>query len=499
MERFFRVSLSLFTILFVAALFTVTGCSDDDNPADPNPTDTTGNNDTTGHSTIDDKVRPVVFVHGFVEAADVYTQMTQLFALNGYTDDQINAFDLESYLSASEPDVSAMASQIAAKVDEVLAGTSEDRVDIVAHGAGVEALQHYLVNMNGTEKLAHVVFTGGKYDLGLTVSGDVTPDPCKYMTLRSDGADDLQNGNPGYGELQGATNEVLAGFDNLELVTHPDAFEKVHAFFTGSQPEVTSFPNPRPGDTYSVRARVISFIDNTPVAGINVTVVNVRELSSGEIQRQSGAESFTTDQDGYFTYDASLGPDHFTEFWIRSLTGDYFDMHIYVQPWRTDVGTLRLRLIPKSGGSALLTDFSTAMRTGDHSIFFVFSQNTVLEDGDDNLVMERFDPEYESMGDVDLLTPGNAPAAGAGGAAGNTFMLAVLDYDQNQQDGTGPIQASGLNTFGINSFDAYLAGKPTNHQTRVTLNGRTIGAQNFASNGGLGASNGGFSLIHFEY
>lgn len=499
MERFFRVSLTLFTVLFVAALFTVTGCSDDDNPTDPNPIDTTDNNDTTGNGTIDDKVRPVVFVHGFIEAADVYTQMTQLFALNGYTNDQIHAFDLVDYLSGSEPDIAVMASQISAKVDEVLNGSSEDRVDIVAHGAGVEALQHYLVNMSGTEKLAHVVFAGGRYDMGLTVSGDVTPSPCKYLTLRSDGADDLQNGNPSYGELGGATNELLAGFDNLELVTHPDAFAEVYAFFTGSQPDVTSFPNPRPGDTYNVRARVINFIDNTPLAEMNVTVVNVRVLSSGEIQRQSGAESFTTDGEGYFSYDASLGPDHYTEFWIRSLTGQHFDMHIYVQPWRTDVATLRLRLIPKSSGSDLLRDFGSSMRVGDHSIYLMFSQNTVLEENDDNLVMARYDTKYELISEVDVLTPGNAPAAGAGGAAGNTFMLAVLDYDQNQQDGTGPIQASGLNTFGINSFDAYLAGKPTNHQTRVTLNGRTIGAQNFASNGGLGASNGGFSLIHFEY
>ncbi|MBN1448579.1 MAG: hypothetical protein JXA28_11660 [Bacteroidetes bacterium] len=499
MERFFRFSLSLFTILFIAVVITTTGCSDDDNPSDPNPTDTTGNNDT-NQTTIDDRVRPVVFVHGFLEAADVYTQMTQLFALNNYTAAQLYPFDLQSYITDTEADIAAMANQIGTQVEAALQAGSETRVDIIAHGIGVTAVQHYIATMNGSEKLAHVVYAGGEYDMSITVNGDITPAPCKYLTLRSDGKDDLQNGNSSYGQLTGATNEVMAGMDNIQLVTAPEAFAKVYRFFTGSAPQKTSFDNPRPGQDYTIRARAIDIIDNTPVAGLNVTAVEIRTLSSGEIQRQSSPESFTTDADGFFTYTANLGPDHHTEFWIRSLTGSHFDMHIYVQPWRQDVQTFRLRMIPKAtAGSQLLTQFSSAMRTGDHSIFLVYSQNQALQAGEDDLLLKRFNPALEPIGELSLLTPGNAPAAGVSSTGGNTFMLTVLDYDTNQQDGTGPIQTTGLHGFGMSSFDAYLAGKPSNHQTQVVLNGRTIGVQNFASNGGLGASNGGFTMVHFEY
>jgi pimeloyl-ACP methyl ester carboxylesterase len=486
----------VFTLLFVTAALSVTGCSDDDNPADPNPTDTTGNNDT-GKSTIDDKVRPVVFVHGTFEASDLYTQMVQLFARNGYTDAQLHAFDFESYFSGTAPDFDIMAAQLKATVDAVLQQTNETRVDIVAHGIGVETVQRYLANMDGTSTLAHVVFTGGAYDLTV---GDPTPDPCKYMTIRSDGSDELQGGNSSYGELDGATNEVLPGRDNIELATDPAAFEKIFTFFTGSAPAQNSLDAPRPGETYTVSGRVIEFIDNTPVSGVYVTPIPIRTLSNGEIQRQIGGSPVETDAQGRFTFDITLSPDTHYEFRIQNITGSHFDMHVYVQPFRHDVSTMRLRMVPRAaGGSQHLASFSTAMRTGDHANFFVHTLNEAMQFADDDLQIARFDAAYDPIGTVSVLTQGNAPSAGVSANAGNTFILALLDYDQNQQDGTGPISASGINMYGINSFDAYMAGKPANQQTQVTFNGRTIGTQNFASSGGIGASNGGFTMVQFEY
>jgi len=494
MDRFFRISTFAFTLFFIAASFAVTGCSSDDNPTDP-----PGNNDTTT-STIDEKVRPVIFVHGTFEAADIYTQMTQLFARNGYTAAQLNAFDFADYLTGSDADAQKMATQFSAQVDAVLAQTGETRVDVVAHGFGVQAVQHYLVNMQGTAKLAHVVYTGPSYDMALTVAGDITPAPCDYMTLRSDGSDDLQQGNSSYGELTGATNEVMAGLDNIQLATNPVVFEKVYEFFTGEAPAENSLLAPRPGETYNISGRVISFIDNMPVAGVYVTPIPIRTLGNGEIQRQIGGSPVETDTEGRFSFDVTLSPETHYEFRIQNLDSRYFDMHVYVQAFRDDVTTMRLRLVPRSStGSAPLTAFSAAMRTGDHANFLVHTLNEAMQSSDDILRLARFDAFFDPIGEVSVLTPGNAPSAGASATAGNTFILALLDYDQNQQDGTGPIQTNGLNMYGINSFDAYMAGLPANQQTQVTFNGRTIGTQNFASNGDVGRSNSGFCIVQFEY
>ncbi|MDT8325705.1 MAG: hypothetical protein RRA94_16440, partial [Bacteroidota bacterium] len=414
---------------------------------------------------------------------------------------QLHAFDFTNYFTGTEADVEKMAAQFGTRVDAVLGQTGESRVDVVAHGSGVTAVQYYLANMQGSSKLAHVVYTGGSYDLTLTVAGDITPAPCEYLTIRSDGSDELQNGNSSYGELDGATNEVMAGLDNIELATDPAVFEKIHAFFTGNAPAENTLIAPVPGETYTVSGRVIEFIDNTPISGVYVTPIPIRTLSNGEIQRQIGGSPVETDAQGRFTFDITLSPDTHYEFRLQNITGSHFDMHVYVQPFREDVSTLRLRMVPRgtTGGSQILTSFSSAMRTGDHANFFVHTLNEAMQFADDDLQLARFDAAYDPIGTVSVLTQGNAPSAGVSASAGNTFILALLDYDQNQQDGTGPISASGLNMYGINSFDAYMAGKPSNQQTQVTFNGRTIGTQNFASDGGIGASNGGFTMVQFEY
>lgn len=500
MERYFRISLSFFMITFFAAVVSFSGCSSDDNPADPNPVDTTGNNDTNS-TTIDEKIRTIVFVHGEMEASDVYTRMTQLFAANGYDNAQLQVLDFQNYFTGSEPDVDNMATQLAQKIDAVLQTISDDRVDIVAHGAGVQAVQEYLVKNGGTGTLAHVVFAGGEYDMTLTLEGDITPDPCAYMTIRSNGNDDLQNGNASYGEIAGAEHVIGDGLDNIQLVTDPGMFAEVFEFFTGTEPQETTIPNHIPGKEYTIKGRVIDFIDNTPIAGVYVTPITIRTLSNGEIQRQVGGVSpMETDADGNFSYTVTFGPDQHTEFLVRSITGAHYDMHIYCRPWRDNVHTLRLRMAPRSSsGSDAQRGFTSALRTGDHSIFFVHSLNQAMQFSDDDLQINRFNPAYESIGTASLLTAGNAPDAGASATAGNTFMLALFDYDQNQTDGTGPLAAQALNVFGINSYDAYLIGKPANHQTQVTLNGQTIGMQNFASNGGAGSNNSGFSMAIFGY
>ncbi|MCB2204296.1 hypothetical protein KQI65_06060 [bacterium] len=494
MQRFFKSTMYVFTLLFIAASIAATGCSDDDGPVDP------GTNDTGSTSNMDEKVRPVVFVHGQFEAGDLYTQMAQLFARNGYTDAQLDAIDLVSYINGSDPDVAEMATQISAAVDALISSSGESRVDIVAHGIGVNAVMHYIANMQGTDKLAHVVYTGGLYDLSLAVNGDVTPGPCDYMTVRSDGSDELQGGNSTYGELNGASNEQMAGLDNVELATDPAVFAKVYKFFTGENPGQTSLHAPRPGETYTVSGKVIEFIDNRPVQGVYVTAIPIRTLSNGEIQRQIGGSPVETDAGGNFSFDITLSPETHYEFRIQNLNSSYYDMHVYVQAFRENVNTLRFRMIPRSpSGSQPLTTLSTAMRTGDHANFFVHTLNEAMQSAEDNLTLTRFNPAFEPIGEVSVLTPGNAPAAGVSAMAGNTTVLAILDYDMNQSDGTGPISASGINMFGINSFDAYLIGQPSNHQTQVKFNNSTLGVQNFASKGGVGASNGGFTLVQFEY
>jgi hypothetical protein len=172
-------------------------------------------------------------------------------------------------------------------------------------------------------------------------------------------------------------------------------------------------------------------------------------------------------------------------------------MHIYRQAWRDNSSTERLRVIPRAGGSSLLTMFSSALRTGTHSIAIVFTQNQVLHHGRDQLLIKRFDAALDPLGDKQVLTPGNAPAPGA--APKNTTFLCLLDYDLNQQDGTGPIAVGPLNMFAVNSFDLFLDASSTNYQTQYELNNLNIATFNYRSNGASGSNNSGINLIQYEY
>ncbi|MBE0645143.1 MAG: hypothetical protein IH600_13755 [Bacteroidetes bacterium] len=498
MERFFKISLSLFGIMFVAALLSFGGCSGDSS-TDPTPVDTTGNNDTNTVK-IDDKIRTIVFVHGTNEAADVFSELTQRFALNGYTEAQLVAFDLENYYTGSDIDIVKMATQVQSKVSAAMAASGETRIDIIAHGSGANAVQHWLVNMGGIDKAAHVIFTGGSYDLSLTVGGDVTPGPCKYLTLRSDGKDAAQQGNAQYGSLTGATNQQFSGLDNLQLVSDKAAFEKMYAFITGSAPAEKNMPNSRAGMTYEIKGRVINFIDNTPLSAAMVIPIKIRTLSSGEIQRQVGGNIITTDADGYFAFSDLVGPDQHLEFLVRSGNNAYYDMHIYRQAWRTNSNTERLRMIPRSGGgSDLLNNYGAALKTGNHAVMMVMTQNRTMQFGRDVVTLKRFNPAFEPTGEISVLTQSNAPVPGGSGQNGNTWFLSLVDYDLNGQDGTGPISTPALNFWGVNSFDCFLDATTTNFQTQIDVNGVVLGTFNYKSSGSSGSNNSGFNLVQFEY
>ncbi len=274
----------------------------------------------------------------------------------------------------------------------------------------------------------------------------------------------------------------------------------MYAFLTGTAPTEKNMPNSHPGQTYEIKGRVIDFIDNTPVGGAVIALVKILKLKSGEYQRQVTGTVVTADAQGFFTLSDLVGLDQSLELLVRSGDAAYFDMHIHRQPWRANSHTERLRMIPRSGGeSEILSNYSAALRTGTHAVMMVMTQNRTLQHGRDNITVKRYNSNFEPIGDVSIVTPGNAPVPGAAVQNGNTWFLTLLDYDGNGQDGTGPIGAAALNHWGLNSFDCFLEAATTNHQTHVDLNGTVLGTFNYRSSGASGNNNSGFNLVQFEY
>ena len=98
--------LPLFFLLFAAALL-LSRCSKSDSPTSPGPGDT---------GSVADTVRPVVFVHGRLGAADTWTWMIQYFRYNGYPRNYLQPMDLQNMYTGSfaQCDIPGMATRVRA-------------------------------------------------------------------------------------------------------------------------------------------------------------------------------------------------------------------------------------------------------------------------------------------------------------------------------------------------------------------------------------------------
>jgi triacylglycerol lipase len=128
---------------------------------------------------------PVIFVHGWKGGSWIWGVMVSDFEADGYTEDELRTVDYTS----SQSNV-ATAEEIAEVVDETLAATGAEKVDIVSHSMGALNTRYYLKNLDGTGKVDDWVSLGGPNHGTETanVCGDAS---CEQMRPGSDFLNDL--------------------------------------------------------------------------------------------------------------------------------------------------------------------------------------------------------------------------------------------------------------------------------------------------------------------
>lgn len=474
-----RLSSALLLLLAILSLSLGSGCSDDSpSTPGPNPPDTS--------STVNQKMRPVLFVHGYLEAADAWTQMSQWMTINNYPDAYLHAYDIVPGLTTLTPDLSTAAAALKSEVDALLATTQSDRVDIVAHDIGAKIVQTYINSLEGKNKVAHAIFCGGVFDAGLGLPSS----PVKTLTIRSNGNDSWQQGNASAGTLAGATDVVLPNMDHLQLITSYDAFRSVMTFCTGAEPTVKIFPNKQAGKVYSMRFRVIDFFDNTPVPNATVTFIF---LKPGTAEQQVPPRVFTADNNGYISMvDTLTGFDY--ELWV-SKEATHHDSHIYRQPWRVKSKFERLRLLPKASGSTFLRSVVSAIPFSmDHAVSIIYSQNRAIVQGRDDIALRYIDFTDEEA-TLSLVNTGTGPSPATGTM---TQYLVMVDKDLNHATGAGPISDPALNQNMISSYDVFLNAIAAGKQGFLTFNTKLMAFQNWRS-GNSGGKNKGISFVQYEY
>ena len=179
---------------------------------------------------------PILFVHGWNGDTGMWTTMISRFQADGWTSSELNNWSYNWHQSNA-----TTASQIATKVNSILAATGAAKVDIVSHSMGALSSRYYIKNLGGDQKVDDWVSLGGPnhgtdtanycFDtscvemrqnssfLKALNSGDETPGAVNYGTWWSP-CDEVINPDSSV-SLSGATNTETACLEHTQL--HEDA------------------------------------------------------------------------------------------------------------------------------------------------------------------------------------------------------------------------------------------------------------------------------------
>ena len=99
---------------------------------------------------------PILFVHGWNSSASTWNTVVSRFAADGWTSAELNTW---SYNTAQSN--ATTASQLATRVNSVLAATGAARLDLVSHSMGGLSTRYYVKNLSGGPKVDEFVSLAG--------------------------------------------------------------------------------------------------------------------------------------------------------------------------------------------------------------------------------------------------------------------------------------------------------------------------------------------------
>ena len=445
------------TILFAAVLLGValsvacaSGEDDDDNDAsdDDSGDDDSGDDDSgddddyTGAPPCDASLRPIIFVHGFIDSGGTFAVPAMRFASNGYCPERIFTFDWNSLSFNQGPQRDALDQLI----DAVFSATGATQVDLIGHSAGGQLCAGYLNEPGHAAKVAHYAHLA---------SFGVQSPPGGVPTLDLSSYDDPVAGSS---DIDGATNVKVPGADHLQVVTSAESFGHLYRFFNDTEPATLEIV---PEDDIRLWGRVVSLGENAPGAGHQVRVFEVDPMTGDRLAPEPVAE-FTADAGGYFGPFAGT-PGTYYEYWCIPTDPDLIPVHYYREPAPRTSGLIYLRTFP-GPGSLVGTLLRTIDYADDHAVLVSFTADQSVIAGRDTLTADGFD-----LATPDLAAPENS-------------TIAVFLFDANKNGQTDAIPAGGL--FGtlpfLAGFDDFIPSAPR-RAVPLSFNGRSMGVPNLKS------------------
>lgn len=270
----------------------------------------------------DDRVRPIVFVHGFAGSAQQYESHKMRFVANGYPAEMIVAYEHDG----AGLDIAAYAEGAIGAIDTALAEFGADQVYLVGHSRGTAVANEVLADPAQAAKVAkYVAIDGLPCPEGTTV-------PCVAPTQAE-----------------------FPGQAHVEVATSPESFAMQYEFLVGDPPAVVDIVAQR--EPVVISGRAVNFPANSGRAGTTLDIFPI-DAETGHRMTDDPLATFLLGPDGAF------GP-------VELVTGAHYEYaltspdspsvhHVYLQPYVRSSDFVRLLSSPHDGPTRVNTNAADA-------------------------------------------------------------------------------------------------------------------------------------------
>ncbi len=378
--------------------------------------------------------RPIVMVHGALASGDTYELQFQRFESNGYCPEHLFVLDWNTLNFGGDA-----TGELDALIDQVIAQTGFDKVDLAGHSAGSSTSYSYLSDPARAAKVAHYIHLAGNPQ-----AGPAGPDG-EVPTMNVWSEDDLIVTG---GEIPGAENVFQTGKDHYEVATSKATFLEMYEFFNDEAPEWEDIIGEA---TVNISGRVVTFGENTPMAAATVNIYQVDSLTGNRI---NATPDFTLTSDDNGRYGPVNLPSCVTyEFEVNTGQAGDRTVHYYREGFLRSDQLVYLRTIPTSGIGGIL--LGGLPQDDDQTVLAFYSGSRAVINGRDELTVagsELATPEFTApinstiaMFYYDGNNNQTTDLTGIGGswALVPTFLAAVDMYHPTEPAGSIELELNG--------------------------------------------------------
>jgi len=336
-----------------------------------------------------EKLNPIIFVHGGSGSGAQFESQAMRFASNGYPPSYIRVLEYDS--SAIGTIMPQVLASLDALIAQAKAETGAAQVDLMGHSLGTTVSHNFLATPERAANVAHYVNIDGR-------TASAPPGGVPTLALWGGAVN-----RPTPPLIVGATNITVPDQEHVEVATSAESFFEMYHFLRGRAPLTTHIlPQVRP----QLFGRVTSFPQNTGLDGATLEIWLVNGHTGQRIGSQPSA-TFAIGPDG------SFGP-------FKAWFGLHYELSVqregevainyFFEPFLRSDHLVRLNValglspfIPSDPASTALTVLRYKEFWGDRG-----AQNDVLEiDG------------------TDVINPTTAPSGAVGTASVSFFLFDV--------------------------------------------------------------------------